>query len=74
MLQVDFNSLERKPKSLTPFEYISDNETIGVRELPIVFHVKGLGNNNHFYPVRIQPDIILYRQESGCIEITLYRM
>lgn len=74
MFQVDFTSLERKPLSTTPFEYISDNETIGVRDLPESFHVKGLGNNGHFYPVKIEQGVILYRQEHGCVEITLYRM
>jgi hypothetical protein len=72
---------DKVPDSM--FGYESDNETLGVRELPLAgFVVPGLGNGLPFYPYEIKHfepggstyDIVKYAQNLGCITVTLVRL
>ena len=76
----DVSLFSKTPGSM--FGYESDNETLGVRELPKAFVVPGLGNTlpfvaysmKHFEPGGGSYDIVKYRQDLGCITITLVRL
>jgi hypothetical protein len=56
--------------------YVSDNETIGSKELPESFEVPGLGNGMPFYPtkIRFNGQKVTYKQLHGCVGVTLWRM
>jgi hypothetical protein len=59
-----------------PSEFVSDNETLGVRDLPSQFTVPGLGNGLPFFPTNVAFDgaRVAYLQNFGSVTITLYRM
>lgn len=73
MLTIAMSKLDKVDK-YPYYDYISDNETIGMRELPYEFMVRDLGNGQKFVAIQDDGDVVKYKQICGCTNITLVRL